>query len=73
MVDYPRVGSTVHFQVARLLYFAVQIAVVQELFVGCFATDVVQAMALCCACVCVHEYETDCPKSHQTHNPQVWR
>ena len=31
MVDCPRVWSTVHFQIAHLLHFAVKIAVVQDL------------------------------------------
>ena len=41
MADCPTVGSMVHFQSERLLYFVVKIAVVPEVFVDCFATDVV--------------------------------
>ena len=41
MADCPMVGSTVHFQIARFMYFVVEIAVVPEVFVDYFATDVV--------------------------------
>ena len=41
MADCPRVENTVHCQFARVLYFAVEIAVVQELFVGYSGMDVV--------------------------------
>ena len=73
MVDCPTVWHTVHFQIARLLHFVVEIAVVPEVFVDCFATDVVSVTALCCAYVYVRDCETDYPKNRQIHSPQVSR
>ena len=52
MVGCPRVVGTVHVQFARLYCYFV-CAVVHDLCVGGCSKCVMQAMELCCVCVCV--------------------